>query len=102
MVEALATGERVEGDVEHVVGLLVRSMEAEKLYLVIDLPVETYRLRHLMHQADAARGNRAYTGGDPVDGSGAAQHRAAVMHVALVLTLEPPLNLTFETAKLSS
>ena len=47
--------------VEHVIGFLVRSMEPKKLHLPIDLPIEANRLRHLVHQTDAACGNCSHT-----------------------------------------
>ena len=102
VVQALATRERVEGDVEHVIGFFVRSMESKKLHSAIDLPVETDRLRHLVHQADAARGDRSHTRSDLIACSCPAQHWAAIVVAALVLPLEPSFNLAFETPQLSS
>jgi len=55
-----------------------------------------------VHQADAASGDRSHTRCDLVGRSRAAQDRAPIVRVALVLALEPSLDLAFETPQLSS
>jgi hypothetical protein len=77
-------------------------MESKKLHSAIDLPVETDRPRHLVHQTDPARGDRSHTRSDLIACSRPAQHWAAIVVAALVLALEPSLDLTFETPQLSS
>jgi len=77
-------------------------MESKKLHSPIDLPVEADRLRHLVHQTDAARGDRSHTRSDLVACSRAAKHWATIVVAAIVLALKPPLDLTFETPQLSS
>jgi hypothetical protein len=77
-------------------------MESKKAHSSIDLPIKAYRLHHLVHQPDASRSNRPNTRGNLVDRTRATQHRATVVTDAAVLALQPSLDLTFETPKLSS
>jgi hypothetical protein len=77
-------------------------MESEKSYPAIDLPIETNRLRHLVHQADASRGDRSHPRCDLVGCSRAAKHWAAIVVAALVLARESSFDLAFETPQLSS
>jgi len=77
-------------------------MESKKLHSAIDFPVEADRLRHLVHQTDAACGDRSHPRSDLVGCSCAPQHWAAIVAAALVLAIKPSLDLAFETPQLSS
>jgi hypothetical protein len=77
-------------------------MNGKEADSAVDLSVEADRQRHLVHQTDASRRDRSNTRSDLVPRPRPAQHGAAIVLAARVLALEPTLDLTFETPKLSS
>jgi len=77
-------------------------MESKKAHGLINRLIEPDRLRHLVHQANAARSDRTYPRRDFVDRARATQHRATIVKDTPVLVREPPLDLTFEKAELPS
>src|SRR4029077_10563727 len=56
VLDALPSGEDVEGDVQDVVGLVIGAMDLEKMEVVVDVTDQAGRPRHQEHGTNAASG----------------------------------------------
>jgi hypothetical protein len=60
VLDALPTGEDVEGDVQDVIGLVIGKMDPEKMEIAVDVTNQARRPRYHEHGTDTA-------GGKPLD-----------------------------------